>query len=310
MTSTPISARRLLIWLGLAVVLVAAGAVTGRAFWRRAMNRTPVAAYLVPIDNLSRIKPAWWHSFALKTPRALRSGERVSVPAGASLKLVHTDTGVAELVTGPAKCLLQIKLPVETNTLVSPLTEVLATLTSPQPQPGSSAITSPVSVTRYLNPLVTWVAREGVLYDVAVADAADPFVPVRKASGVRPPIALADLETPQRHQLGIDRNYVVAVRETGSTTPAAGARFLTAANAELENKIPSAPTELIAEATAALAKKPYRTGDAWLALSRLPPDWLQSEPGVRLRLLVATELGLPDEFARARADAALLRSRP
>ena len=96
MTSTPISARRLLIWLGLAVVVVAAGVVTGRAFWRRAMNRTPVAAYLVPIDNLSRIKPAWWHSFALKTPRALRSGERVSVPAGASLKLVHTDTGVAD----------------------------------------------------------------------------------------------------------------------------------------------------------------------------------------------------------------------
>jgi len=31
---------------------------------------------------------------------------------------------------------------------------------------------------------------------------------------------------------------------------------------------------------------------------------------VRLRLLVATELGLPDEFVRARADAALLRSRP
>jgi hypothetical protein len=239
----------------------------------------------------------------------LRSGERVSIPAGTSLQIVHADTGLAELVIGPAKCVLQVKLPIETNTLVSPLTEVLASPTSPQPQPGSSAITSPVSVTRYLNPLITWVAREGVSYDVAVADAADPFVPLRKASGIHPPIALADLETPQRRQLGVDRNYIIAVRETGSTTPAAGARFLTATNAELENKIPATPAELIAEATAALAKKPFRTGDAWLALSRLPPHWLQSEPGVRLRLLVAAELGLPDEFARAKADAAHLRSR-
>jgi hypothetical protein len=166
-----------------------------------------------------------------------------------------------------------------------------------------------VNVTRYLNPLITWVAREGIVYDVGVADAADPFVPLRKASGIRPPIALADLETPQRRQLGADRNYIIAVRETNSTTPAAGARFLTATNAELENKLPATPAELIAEATAAMARKPFRTGDAWLALARLPPAWLQSEPGVRLRLRVASELGLPDEFARAKADAAHLRSR-
>jgi hypothetical protein len=272
------------------------------------MNRTQVAAYLVPIDNTSQVKPFWWLSHSLKTPQSLRSGERISIPAGTSLQLVHADTGATELISGPAKLMLQVKLPVEINPLVSPFTEILATLNSPSPPSGGAVITSPVNVTRYLNPLITWVARESILYDVAIADAADPFVPLRKASGIRPPITLADLETPQRRQLGVDRNYIIAVRKTGTTTPAGGARFLTASNAELENKIPTTPADLVAEATAALAKKPFRTGDAWLALSRLPPDWLQSEPGVRLRLLVAFELGLTDEFARAKADAAHLRS--
>ena len=309
MSSPHNSVRRLIIWLTIAVVLATAGAVTGHAIWRRKMNRAPVAAYLVPIDSSSAIKVSGWRSAALNTPRPLHSGERFSVPREASLLAIHADTGLTERVTGPAKLMFQTKLPVETNLLVSPLTEVLAAAKTPEHPPGTSAITSPFSVTRYLNPLITWVAREGILYDVAVADAADPYVPLRKADGVRPPIALADLTTPQRRQLGADRNYIVAVRESGSTTPAAGARFLTATNAELENQIPSNPAELLAEATAALAKKPFRTGDAWLALSRLPPEWLESEPAVRLRLLVATELGLPDDFARARSAAELLHKR-
>jgi hypothetical protein len=145
-------------------------------------------------------------------------------------------------------------------------------------------------------------------YDVAVADSADPLVPPRIARNLRPPIALADLETPQRRQLGVDRNYIVIIREANSTTIAGGARLLTTTDAQLENQLPTTPADLLVEAVTALAKKPYRTGDAWLALSRLPPEWSRSELGVRLRLRVATELGLAAEFNRALADARALKT--
>jgi hypothetical protein len=55
-----------------------------------------------------------------------------------------------------------------------------------------------------------------------------------------------------------------------------------------------------------MAKKPYRTGDAWLALTRLPTDWAKTELAIRLRLRVTAELGLADELASALKDAAQL----
>ena len=298
--------RRNLFWLGVAVVLAGIGALTGRAVLSAKARVTPIAAYLVPIDNDSRVKPAWWYSVRLNVPRPLRSGERVWIPAGTSIRLIHSDSGVVELVTGPTKLFLQQKRPSEPNTLVSPLPEIIAAAQAgPAARPQDSFfITSPVSKTRYLNPLITWTARDGITYDVAVGDSADPYVPVRKALGVRPPIALADLETPQRRQLGADRNYEIIIRETNAPTIAGAARFLTTTDAQLENQIPNTPADLIVEAATAIAKKPTRTGDAWLALSRLPPDWAQSELGVRVRLRVATDLGQSDELARALKDAA------
>ena len=305
---TSLPARRIFFWLGIAVILVAAGAVTGRAVWHAKANHTPVAAYLIPSDNRERIPPAWWQSAARPDlPRTLHSDESVRVPAGSSIRLIHADSGGEELISGPAKLRLQLKLPGETTALVSPLPEVVANakiaITTP---PGACVITSPVGMTRYLNPLITWVARDGILYDIAVADAADPIVPLRKAFGVRPPVALADLQTPQRHQLGIDRNYEILIREANAPTLAGAARFLTTTDAQVETRIPTSPADLIAEATAAMAKKPTRTGDAWLALSHLPPEWASSELGVRLRLRVAAELGLADELNRALKDAAKL----
>jgi hypothetical protein len=292
-----------MIWLGMAIVLVVAGAVVGRSIFRARTSRTPVAAYLVPIDNNSRVKPVWWHSVRLDVPRVLRSGERISIPAGTSLKLIHADSGAAEPVTGPTNLFLQQKLPAEPDALVSPLTEILGAVNKPSRTDNAVVITSPVGMTRYLNPLISWTAKEGITYDVAVADSADPLVPPRIARGVRPPIALADLETPQRRQLGVDRNYIVIIREANASTIAAGTRLLTTTDAQLENQLPTTPTELIAEAAAAIAKKPMRTGDAWLALSRLPADWARSELGVRLRLRVAAELGQTEELNRALTDA-------
>jgi len=300
--------RRAIIWLGVTIVLVAAGALTGRSLVRAKADHTPVAAYLIPIDNNSRAKPAWWHSVHLDLPRPLRSGERLTIPAGSSLKLIHADSGAAELITGPTSLLLQQKLPSEPEALISPLPEILGAITEPTRTDNTVIITSPVGMTRYLNPLITWTAREGISYDVAVADAADEFVPPRIARGVRPPLALADLETPQRRQLGVDRNYEILIREANASVIAAGVRLLTTTDAKVENQLPTTPAELIAEAAAAIAKKPMRTGDAWLALSRLPPDWAHSELGVRLRLRVATELGLADELDRTLTDAHALKT--
>jgi hypothetical protein len=305
-----LSARRIIFWLVLASILAVAGEMVARTILRSKAHQAPVAAYLVPIDKTGRVKTTWWQpAQSLGLPHALRSGKRVSIPAGATVRIVHADSGEAELVAGPANLFFQQKLPVEIDTLVSPLTEVIASAKTSLPQPADSfVITSPVGKTRYLNPLISWTAREGVKYDVAVADSADPNVPPRFARGIRPPIALADLQTPQRRQLGADRNYEIIMREANAATIAGAARFLTTTDAKLENKIPSAPADLISEAADAMEKKPYRTGDAWLALTRLPPAWARSELAVRLRLRVAIELGLTDELALAQKDAAALNA--
>ncbi len=302
---TLFSNRHALLWTGLVLVLLATSVLVGLRMQRAKLRHAPIAAYLVPLGEGSRVKTAWGFSTRLIVPIPLRSGERVSISSGTSARLLLASSGAAELVTGPKELSFQQKNPAEPNAIISPLPELLAALRTNPNQPGdiTSCITSPFALTRYLNPLITWNAREGVLYDIAVLDSADPNVPPRVARGVRPPLALADLQTPQRRQLAVDRNYEIIVRETNATTLAAAARFLTTTDAQVENKIPSTPADLIAEATAAMAKMPTRTGDAWLALTRLPADWAQSELGVRLRLRVTAELGLIDEFARAQADA-------
>jgi len=302
------STRQSMLWLGVTVVLVTAVGVVGREVLRAKTNRALVAAYLIPIDNHTRVKPTWWYSVDLALPRALRSGEQLTLPAGASVMLVHADSGVAEPVTGPTTLSLLQKPPSEPDALVSPLSEIVSVVNTKERNDRTVIITSPVGITRYLNPLITWTAREGMTYDVAVTDSADEVVPPRVARGVRPPIALADLQTPQRRQLGIDRNYTIIIREANAPTIAAGAFFLTTTDAKLENPVPTTPADLIAEAAAAMAKMPTRTGDAWLALSRLPTAWAGSELGVRLRIRVAAGLGLTDDLNRALAEARALKS--
>jgi len=307
---TPTFSRRTLLWTGLSVALVATG-IAGEWFvFRAKAQHVAVAAYLVPLGETCRVKSAWWHSTPLTTPRALHAGERIAVPYGTSLQLIHADNGAAEFITGPAKLFLQQKAPSEIDALVSPLPEVLSAASQPTHSPAPEAfgvvITSPVNLTRYLNPLITWTARDGIVYDVAVLDPADENVPPRIARAVRSPIALAELQTPQRRQLGIDRNYEIVVRLANAPAIAAAARCLTTIDAHLDAQLPATPAALIAEAAAAMVNKPARTGDAWLALTRLPADWAKSELGVRLRLRVAAELGHTDELARAQADATAL----
>jgi hypothetical protein len=145
-------------------------------------------------------------------------------------------------------------------------------------------------VTRFTTPEIMWIAKANVLYDVAVADPADEAAPARKLRGVKPPVKLEQLESTMRPELTVDRIYLVVVRESAQPDVFGAERFLTADSAE-RGQLPGTPGELMAEAVRALSKTPARTGDAWLALSRLPPPWQNSELGVRLRAQAASKLG-------------------
>lgn len=304
MTAPAKTARRTLLWILVAVLLAGLGVITGFSLHRKKTLRAPVAAYLLPIDNDSRVKLSWWPAKKISQPLTLHSGEPAVIPNGAKLKLVHADTGKTEDIVGPAKIVLQQKPPSETDILTSPFDEVYMQKVEPPPADLALVVTSPAGVTRYLNPLID--CENGTPpFDVLVIDPANPDVPPRIAKNIRLPIQLAALETPQRRHLAFDRNYEIYIRESGDRNiKKGGTRCLTASDAQLENQVPSTPLDLMSEACAAMAKKPYRTGDAWLALSRLPPEWAKSELGVRLRLLVGAELLSAPQIEAARTDAA------
>ncbi|MFT3781149.1 MAG: hypothetical protein QM790_03970 [Nibricoccus sp.] len=287
--------------------LVALVAWTGYAQKKKQRVNRAICAYVVPIDDSSRVRLGWSFARKLAVPLAIGSGESVNVPAAASVRVLKPSSGESEIVSGPARLQYPAIAPSEPELLVSPLREVLQLAKEASTRiPEKFTVTSPANKTRYLNPILTWTVREHVSYDVAVLDPGDPYVPARIATNIRPPLTLADLETPQQRQLAKDRNYELVVREAGASTILGGARFLTTPDALVENQIPTTPSDLLAEATAAMARRPSRTGDAWLALSRLPPDWSKTEPAVRLRLRVAMELGLADELESALRDAAAL----
>ena len=290
----------------LGLILLATIAVAFSARHTRHLRRAPAVAYLVPIGGESRIRTWFWTERELSLPLTIRSGDAVKLPAGSRAMLVRPRTGAVTTVTGPLRIFFEEQAPDETNDLVSPLSEIQAKARARVDQAASFAITSPVGVTRFLNPTLCWTAQPGIRYDIAVADAADPYVPLRRADKVRPPISLAELETPQRRQLGTDRNYEILVREEASQGIAGIGRCLTLPDAKVEAQLPSTPEALVAEAVSAMAQKPYRTGDAWLALSHLSPAWRTSELGLRLRLCVAVELNLKSELLAALADGATL----
>lgn len=266
------------------------------------LRQTPVGAYLIPLEDTG--KPGARREAFL--PLAIRYGEQTQLPAGSQALLLSPLSGENKVVTGPLSVSPDGKKPAEFSFLASPLNEVFAQVESFREKTGSFAITSPVGVTRFLNPVIVWTAQPGKHYDVAIIDAADTYVPPRVATRVMPPLALSDLETPQRRQLGADRNYQILVRETGAAQISGAARFLTLPDARLDATLPATPADLLAEAFSAMAQKPYRTGDAWLALSRLPPEWRSTELALRLRLCVAVELGLGNEMSAAKNEAAAL----
>lgn len=309
MTASAASPKRFLCWSVVAALLV--GLLAGGAlfyFSQRGKKEKSVVAYLLPVDDTSRYKQDWRPAKPLVAPLTLRAAERVSLPAGARALLVDAATGSTQVVEGPRKIETPPPASPPDSVLALPLPDLVAIgKKSPSPAGPLVVFTSPVGVTRSLNPQIAWTAEEGKTYDVAVLDPADPYVPPRVATQVRPPVSLSELETPQRRQLAPDRNYEILVRETGSPQLAGGARFLTSADARVDHRPPERPADLAAEIFAALSKKPYRTGDAWLAFAQLPETWKHSEFGLRLRLKLAVELGHAAEFNRAVEEAARLR---
>lgn len=287
---------------GLVVAIVFAGVTFSFFFrwWNKKPEPIVPGAYLVATGGAQNVRINS-RDTTLHTTLAVPGGGAVELPAGARVIVVQPETGEAKPVTGPATMRFEAaKQPRgdKADFLASPR-ETLATghYSGPRESSGRVLVTSPFGVTRFLNPVITWEPRPGVRYDVAVIDPDDPAAPPRVARNMLPPVRIDQLETTQERVLLADRIYNVIVRETGSETQVGGMRFLVSPDAT-DAALPLAPAELVAEALQALWSKPSRTGDGWLALSRLPPDWAESELALRLRMRAAADLGLFDEIEK------------
>jgi hypothetical protein len=278
----------------LALAAVAAGLLAGGCEKQESAHPT---AFLIPADDASfeqlARRGAGWD--------VVLSGRQVSLPEGVRAHLVPVGGEAHTTLTMPAKLNHKTPPPDKFDVLASPLPDLAAwTYSGKTERAGTVHVTSPFGVTRFAAPEIDWVAGDGSHYDVVVVDLDDPDVRWA-AVRVRPPLAFAKLESARgARELRADRLYAVAVREAGSDIEVGLMRFLVTADADATPP-PGSPDVLLLEAASAMAKKPTRTGDAWLALSRLPEKWAALELALRLRLLVAAELGLADEVAATQA---------
>lgn len=275
------------------VVALILGVVVGKYALIRS-SKNPPAAYLIPTDDTTRVKLRW-KSRTLSVPLTLTANAKVTLPLGKKARLVYPD-GRQDTLTGPT----QIRIPAPPTSELDflsasvhqlrakPLADVHPTVE------GAIHITSPVGVTRFTDPVISWIADPKSTYDIAIVDLADEAAPPRILRGVHPPVQVSALESKQGPQLRADRIFTVLIRRVDDISAFGTNRFLTAPEAE-GGKFPSEPADLMMEAVTALTRKPSRTGDAWEALSRLPSIWKSSDLARRLRLKVAAELGLEAE---------------
>lgn len=299
---SPRPPSRLARWSILTLLLaIGLGAVLAKHFANAAL-KTPPAGYIVALQPETRVKLRW-KTRRVATTLTLAPNAVVNIPDGQKVLLIHADAR-EETISGPARIQIPTSDANAVDFLVTPLGDLLTSATGAPPAPevsGTLHVTSPVAVTRFRNPILSWTTQEGVNYDVAVVDPADEAAPPRIRRGIRPPIPLATLESPQAPELAADRIFLMLVRKAGDAGILGTSRFLTSPDATVAS-LPDSPQELLTEAVTALSQKPTRTGDAWLALSRLPEAWKQCELAIRLRLKVATDLGLTDEIAVLKAE--------
>jgi hypothetical protein len=298
-----VSRVRRLAW----IVAVSAAVLVGAGLWHRQVPPQTIVAgvHVIALDQESRAGTGWV-ARRVETARSFEPGKNLRVPAGSRVRLVWPD-GRSEDVAGPAKIPVP---PVERRGeakdqfLSAPLVELLSLQPTGSPvSVGEVRIVSPAGVTRFTNPVIDWVARPGIEYDLAVVDPADELAPPRVALRVRPPIRFDELGGAFKRTLQRDRLYEVLIREADSARMLGRSRFLVEREATAES-LPTTPEYLLREAAAAMAKKPTRTGDAWLALEALPAGWKESGLALRLRLRVAAELGLAEPLAQSRDAAA------
>lgn len=299
------SRSRAALWVLLAVLALAAGVGLAKFSQRRALKAIP-AAYLIALDDDTRVRLRW-KTRRVQPTLTLTGPNAPSVPEGKKVVVVYPN-GKTQVITGPQRIQFSTSEQAssakeQTDFLSASRADLLAqTIASAEDvSQGTIRITSPVGVTRFSNPEISWTAKEGVKYDVALIDPADEVSPPRVAKDVRPPLHVSDLQSPMKPELPADRIQGVLVRIAGATEIGGGDRFLVSADAT-NAELPKEPADLLVEAINALAQKPARTGDAWTAISHLPENWKHNQLVARVRVKLALELGLPDELAAAKAE--------
>jgi hypothetical protein len=265
-------------------------------WWRSETRRksAPVA-YLIPLGSELSVQRTW-RSKTLTGPTPLYTGESLKIAGPHRARIVFAN-GRTEEVQGPSEITAPKTLPENSLDFLAPILRRLPSVLAPKSTDTETSIhiTSPVGVTRFLDPVISWIEKPNTLYDVAVVDPADPNAPPRILRGAKPPVKVSALETTMRPTLRADRIFGVLVRESVNQNAIGVARFLTSPEATADQP-PSSPADALTEALTAMSKTPYRSGDAWLALSSLPEAWRDSELVLRLRWKLAVELNLPQEI--------------
>ena len=283
--------------LALVITAIRTAPAISHYLQKRAQPVPPVA-YLVAFAPNTRVSLNGKDT-PLGNSLAVLANTTITLPEGVRAAVVFPKDGRIETLAGPATLRPETPPQPDDDSLdffISPREKLVAAhYNGPHETTGRVLVTSPFGLTRYTNPIITWEPRPGVRYDIAVVDPSDPESPPRVALNMLPPVRVDQLDTTQERILTTDRIYNVIIREVGSETQIGGMRFLVAPDAT-GAALPIAPAELLLEAVRALTARPSRTGDGWLALSRLPADWAGTELALRLRMRAAAELGLFDEI--------------
>jgi hypothetical protein len=304
--------RSRVIW---ALAMAAALALCVLLLWRadRRIATLVPSVYLVATGEPVRVRVGF-RTHTVLTEYSVPVGKKIVLKEGAEIDALFAD-GHREHWKGPFQ-LVAPAPPAGDPTFINET--LLQALKTPAPTEATTTIDgtpdnhihvmTPSGLTRFLSPTIDWKAKDGIRYDVAVIDLADQNAPPRTLLGMRPPVSVSSLQTPQGPKLVPDRIYGVVVRVTGEQAVGGTSRFLTSADATVA-ELPTEPAKLLEEAFNALTANPARVGDGWLALSRLPEEWKQTELAVRLQLIATSQLNLHKDYAEAQADVKTLAHR-
>lgn len=208
--------------------------------------------------------------YTLRHPRTVAPGAVLDLPEGTTIRLVDA-AGRSEVRRGP-------------STATAPDGPAFPPVPAASGAAPEFRLLSPQGLTRWTTPDLAWRDPFPVgtpRADVALIDTEEERLPPLVAVDATSPVPFAALESPRKRPLVRDRIYEVLIRRKLDGAVEAR-RVLVRADAE---PLPAAftPGEALAEAVNALREKPYRLGDAHLALARLPAAWAQTPAVAALR---------------------------